>query len=167
MTGWNVDPGLWENTQGIATTGRDVADQALTTTTAAFERTRGIELTLPPRTTTVLMLKLKTPGTPYWSRPDLGISREDVSVQGREVRVKVHSLGSVPAPETVVAFRQAGRIVATAAVPALAAPVDLQAKMTEVVLTLPADANPAGGVVEIDPEHKTQEITVRNNLVQL
>jgi hypothetical protein len=167
MTGWNVDPGFWEITQGIDTKGRDVADQALATTTAVFERTRAIELTLPPRATTVLTLKLKTPGTPYWSRPDLAISREDISVLGREVRVNVHSLGSVPAPETVVAFRQAGRIVATVAVPALAAPVDLQPKTTKVVLTLPAGTDPAGGAVEIDPEHTLLEITVRNNRVQL
>jgi hypothetical protein len=167
MTGWNLNPGIWEITQGIDTKGRDTADQSLTTATAVFERTRGIELTLPPRATTVLTLKLKTPGTPYWSRPDLGFSREDVSVQGREVRVNVHSLGSVPAPETVVAFRQAGRIVATVAVPALAAPVDLQPKTTEVVLTLPAGADPAGGVIEIDPEHTLEEITVLNNRVRL
>jgi hypothetical protein len=167
MTGWNVEPGLWEITQGVDTTGRDVADREFVTTTAEFERTRAIEFTLPPRATTVLTLKLKTPGTPYWSRPDLGISREDVSVRDREVRVTVHSLGSVPAPESVVAFRQGGRIVATAAVPALAAPVDLQPKTTEVVLTLPAGTDPAGGVVEIDPEHALLEITVRNNQVQL
>jgi hypothetical protein len=132
-----------------------------------FERTRAIDLTLPPSTTTVLTLKLRTPATPYWSRPDLGISREDVSVQGREVHVRVHSLGSVPSPETVVAFRQAGRIMATAVVPALDAPLDLQPKATEVALTLPVGTDPEGGVVEIDPEHTLQEITVLNNRVEL
>jgi hypothetical protein len=167
MTGWNVDPGIWEITQGVDTTGRDVADQALTTTTAVFERTRAIELLLPPRATTVLTLRLRTPATPYWSRPDLGISREDVFLQGREVRVRVHSLGSVPAPETVVGFRKAGRIVATAVVPGLEAPVDLQPRTTEVALTLPAGTDPAGGVVEIDPEHTLLEITVLNNRVPL
>jgi hypothetical protein len=167
MTGWNVDPGIWEITQGVDTTGRDVADQALTTTTAVFERTRAIELLLPPRATTVLTLRLRTPATPYWSRPDLGISREDVFLQGREVRVRVHNLGSVPAQETVVGFRKAGRIVATAVVPGLEAPVDLQPRTTEVALTLPAGTDPAGGVVEIDPEHTLLEITVLNNRVPL
>ena len=38
MTGWNIDPGIWEITQGIDTNNDDVADGNLTTTTAAFER---------------------------------------------------------------------------------------------------------------------------------
>ncbi len=82
MTGWNIDPGVWEITQGIDTNGDDVADRDLTTSTNIFERTCSLEFTFAPRATTVLRLKLKTPGTPYWQRPDLGINREDVQGTG-------------------------------------------------------------------------------------
>jgi hypothetical protein len=168
MTGWNIDPGVWEITQGLDTNGDDVADQALTTRTAAFERSRSVGLTFAPRATTVLTFKLKTPGTPYWTRPDLGIDPEDVTVQGREVRVTVHSLGSVPSPATSVVLRDpAGRALATAELAGLPAPVDLRPKTAVVTLRLPEGADPRGCTVEIDPDHRLEEITARNNSVQL
>jgi len=98
LTGWNVDPGEWEISQGIDTRGIDAADQAIETRTARFERSRSVDLTFAPRATTILTFKLKTPGTPYWQRPDLGIERSDVRIEGRAVSVRVHSLGSVDAP---------------------------------------------------------------------
>jgi hypothetical protein len=116
----------------------------------------------------VLTLKLKTPGAPYWERPDLGLNREDVQVQGREVRVRVHSLGSVPSPETTVVFRDpAGKIIATGKVGPLPAPVDLYPKTTDIVLTLPEGVEATGGAVEIDPDHRLEEITRLNNAVKL
>ena len=168
MTGWNIDPGVWEITQGVDTNNDDVADGAVATSTAVFERTKSVELTFPPRATTVLTFKLKTPGTPYWQRPDLGIDPQDVTARGREVHVKVHSIGSVAAPATTIAVRDAsGHILATAPVPALAAPVDLLPKIAEVSLTLPAGTSTAGLSVELDPDHALNEITTRNNAVKL
>jgi hypothetical protein len=146
LTGWQIDPGQWEVTQGIATNGDDVANEALQTRTVVFERTKSLDFTFPPRSTTVLTFKLKTAGKPYWQRPDLGISREDVVVDGRTVKVKVHGLGSVDSPATTVAIRDAaGRVIATASVPALAAPVDLQPKTVEVGLVLPEGVTVSGG----------------------
>jgi hypothetical protein len=168
MTGWNIDPGVWEITQGIDTKNDDVADQSLTTWTNTFERTSSLEFTFAPRAATVLTLKLKTPGKPYWERPDLGINREDVEVQGREVRVRVHSLGSVPSPETTVVFRDwTGKIIATEKVGPLPPPLDLYPKTTDVVLTLPEGVEATGGTVEIDPDHRLEEITRLNNAVKL
>jgi hypothetical protein len=168
MTGWNIDPGVWEITQGVDTKNDDNADQSLETRTAVFERSRSLQLTLPPRATTVLTLKLKTPGTPYWSRPDLGISSLDVSVSAGQVHVKVHSLGSVPAPASSVAVRDAaGHVLATSAIPALAAPIDLVPKTADVVISLPAGSQLTGGSVELDPDHQFEEITEANNVVHL
>ncbi len=168
MTGWNVDPGTWEITQGVDTDGDDIADESLGTRTAPFERARAVTLILPPHATTVLTFKLKTPGTPYWSRPDLGIDPEDVTVKGREVRVTVHSLGAVPAPATTVVLRDAaGRVVATEKLAGLAAPLDLLPKTAIVTLKLPKDVAASGCTVEIDPEHQLDEITTRNNAVKL
>ena len=168
MTGWNLDPGLWEITQGLDTKNTDTADQSLATRTEKFERSSSLAFTLPPRATTILTLKLKTPGTPYWSRPDLGLDPQDVVIRGREVRVTVHSLGAVSAPAArLLARSRTGAIVATAAIPALAAPLDLQPKTATVVLTLPASADLTGGTIEIEPSAAIEELTALNNTVKL
>ncbi|HVW22774.1 MAG TPA: LamG-like jellyroll fold domain-containing protein [Opitutaceae bacterium] len=168
MTGWNVEPGTWEITQGVDTTGDDGADQGVRTWTSAFERSSSVDLTFAPRATTVLTFTLKAPGTPYWRRPDLGLSREDVAVDGGTVRVRVHSLGGVDAPASELAFRDAaGKIVATAPVPPLRAPADLYPKTADVVLTLPAGVSAVGGSVEIDPQHALEQITRLNDSVSL
>jgi hypothetical protein len=168
MTGWNIDPGQWEVTQGIDTKGADEADRDVTTRAVPFERSRALDLTFAPRATTVLTFTLKQAGTPYWSRPDLGIDPEDVVVHGREVLVRVHSVGAAPTPETTVAFRdRTGRIVAVDRVPPLPAPLDLMPKTVNVRLCLPDGATAAGGSVEVDPDHRLEEITTLNNVVHL
>ncbi len=168
MTGWNIDPGVWEITQGLSSDGQDRADAALARHEQVFESTRSLDFTFPPRATTVLTFRLRTPGTPYWQRPDLGIAREDVKLDGGDVRVTVHNLGSVPSPATDLVVRDhAGRVIGTAAVPPLRPPVDLFPKTEEIRLTLPGGASAAGGSVEIDPDHRLEEITIRNNAVKL
>jgi hypothetical protein len=168
LTGWNVDPGTWEITQGIDANNDDTADRDLTTRTEKLERTRALDFVFSPRVATILTFKLKTPGTPYWARPDLGLDREDVVARGDAVRVRVHSLGSVSAPASSVALRDAaGKIVASAAVPPLDAPNDLIPKTTDVTLALPAGFSAAGATVELDPDHQLEEITTRNNAVKL
>ena len=168
MTGWNIDPGVWEITQGLDTNNDDTADQSLATHEEKFERSRPLDFTLPPRATTVLTLKLKTSGTPYWSRPDLGFTHDDVVVRADTLSVTVHSLGSVPAPASTLVLRDAtGREIARVATPALAAPVDLQPKTAEVLLHLPAATPLDGATLVVDPDDALGEITVLNNTVQL
>jgi hypothetical protein len=168
MTGWNIDPGIWEILQGIDTNDDDTADGSIETRSALFERTRSIELTFAPHATTVLTFKLKSPGKPYWQRPDLGIDPQDVEVRGNEVRVTVHSLGSVGAPESEIVLRDhAGRAIATGKIPAIEAPLDLRPKTVEVLLKLPGETAVAGATVEIDPGHALTEITTLNNTVRL
>jgi hypothetical protein len=168
MTGWQVEPGLWEITQGLDTKGKDEASRDSSTRSVVFERSRSLEVTFPPRETTVLVFKRKTAGTPYRARPDLGIGRDDVSTKDGIVRVTVHSLGALAAPETTIAVKDAaGKTIATARVPALPAPLDLMPKTAVVEIKLQAGANTAGASVEIDPDHKLEEITLLNNVVRL
>jgi len=171
MTGWNIDPGIWEMTQGIdshADDAMDVADRDLAATTIPFGRSQSVELTLAPRAETVLTFKLKTPGTPYWQRPDLGLDREDVQVHGREVRVTIHNVGSAASPETIVTLRAAdGSILATERVPSIPAPIDLYPKSINIRMTLAAGATAEGGSIEIDPDNRLEEITKFNNEVRL
>ncbi len=168
MTGWDVEPGTWRVVQGVDTDGDDRADGDTTRRDVEWERSRTIAFTFPPRRTTVVTLERRKKGAPYWKRPDLGIGTDDVTVEPGRVRVIVHSLGSVDAPEATVAVRNAaGEILAEAAVPPLAAPLDFQPKTAVVELTVEPDALLAGGAVVIDPAGGLREITTVNNTVQL
>jgi len=84
------------------------------------------------------------------------------------MQVRIHSLGARATPPTTLTVRDAaGRVLATSPVPTLAAPDDLLPKTVDVGLVLPAGASLQNATVEIDPEHRVEEITVRNNTVQL
>jgi hypothetical protein len=167
MTGWEIDPGKWEIMQWVEGTSTDVPSGEVSTRTEEFERSRDIEITFPPHVTTVLELKLIAKGVPYWSRPDLGIGKEDVTIEGNRMKVIVHSLGSVDAPASKVVLRdKAGKVLASAAVPAIKAPIDLFPKTASVVLTLPSGADWKGGTVTVVSSGKLPEITQMNNRVQ-
>jgi hypothetical protein len=167
MTGWEINPGEWEIKEGAQENEnqRPVYSSSRLTT---FERSRSIDVTFAPRTTTVLELTLKQKGTPYWSRPDLGIDPEDVTIVDRRVIVKVHSLGAVDAPPASVVLRDAsGKILATTKTPVLKAPVDLLPKTAVVTLRLPMNANLDGGTVTIESAGNVPEVTLMNNTVKL
>ena len=106
-------------------------------------------------------------GVAYWSRPDLGIDASDVKVDGNHIKVTVHSIGAVDAPEAKVVLRdKAGKVIATAKAAPLKAPVDLLPKTEVVALSIPAGADWKGGSVSIEMSGKLPEITQLNNRVQ-
>jgi phage baseplate assembly protein gpV len=167
MTGWEIDPGKWEIIQG--TRGNAETDPLgnASSRTESFERSTSLDFAFAPHTTTVLELKLVEKGIPYWSRPDLGISTDDVKVDGNRMKVTVHSLGSVDAPASKVVLRDAaGKVLATAHAAALKAPLDLVPKTEVVSLTLPHNADWKGGSVSVEISGKLPEITQMNNKVQ-
>jgi Concanavalin A-like lectin/glucanases superfamily len=171
MTGWEIDPGKWEITQGTQTTNpantTAASIQNPTTQTVDFERSKTLDLTFAPHTTTVLELTLKSKGVPYWSRPDLGLDRSDVKVEGKSMKVTVHSIGSVDAPASKVVLRdRTGKVLATTNAAALKAPLDLLPKTEVVSLALPANADWKGGSVTIESSGPLPEITQKNNRVQ-
>ncbi len=168
MTGWEIDPGKWEITQGTQTDAATGPIKDASTRTLDFERSRDLDVTFPPHTTTVLELKLVDKGVPYWSRPDLGIDPDDVKVEGRTMKITVHSLGSADAPQSSVVLRdRAGTVLARAKVPALKAPLDLTPKTAVISISLPAGADCKGGSVTIEPGAAIPEITEKNNRVRL
>jgi hypothetical protein len=167
MTGWDVEPGKWEITQGLAADGDESTVRHTSTRMIEFERSKDTEITFAPRTTTVLTLKLVTKGVPYWSRPDLGITEEDVHVDGRRMMVTVHSIGAVDAPAAKLVLRdKSGRVLASTKVPALKAPTDLLPKTAEGTLLLPDSADWKGGSLTVELSGKIPEITLLNNRVQ-
>jgi hypothetical protein len=181
LRAWDVEPGQWEIVQGVDQNGDDVADGATTTSTVEFERSGEIELTLPPRVSTVLNLKLVVKGIPYWARPDLGISAEDVvSIKsdtptkgaarepGRSISVTVHSLGAVSTePTTMALVDRDGKVLLSVPLPSLEAPVDLWPRKTTITFALPAGTAGDGCSIVLDPDGKMKEITRVNNRVTL
>jgi hypothetical protein len=156
MTAWDIEPGTWRVAQGAEVR------------TIEFERTRELDITFTPREPTDIELTLVSPGTLYWSRPDLGIAERDVRVNGPTVEVTVHSLGSVDAPASRVVLRaRDGRTLATATAPALPAPLDLRPRTAIVHLRPPRGAELVGATVTIESYGRVQEITQRNNVVSL
>jgi hypothetical protein len=167
MTGWEIDPGKWEITQGTRGNAETDPVQNVSTRSESFERSTSLDFTFAPHTTTVLELKLVEKGVPYWSRPDLGIGADDVKVEGNRMKVTIHSLGAVDAPASKVVLRDGtGKVLATAHAAALKAPVDLLPKTEVVSLTLPPGANWKGGSVSVEISGKLPEITQMNNKVQ-
>jgi len=167
MTGWEVDPGKWEITQGTRGNGDGDPVQNSTTRTGEFERSRSVDVTFAPHTTTVLELKLVSKGVPYWSRPDLGIGADDIKVEGNRMKVTVHSLGAVDTPAAKVVLRdRTGKVIATASAAALKAPVDLVPKTEVVSLLVPPNTDWKGGSVTIESGGRIPEITQMNNRVQ-
>ena len=164
MSGGQIDPGEWEVTEGIDANGDDKMDGPGKTRVVTFERSADLPVTFAPRTTTVLSLKLVKPGVPYWTRPDLGLDARDVKPSAGAITVTVHNVGSVTSPASSVALVGAdGKVVASAAVPAIEAPLDLRPKTATVSIAVPAGTTTKGGRVVIDPQNALQEITKKNN----
>ena len=167
MTGWEIDPGKWEMTQGTASKD-DGPIAGKTTKTVAFERSSELPITFAPGTYTVIELTLKEKGVPYWSRPDLGIDPDDVKVVAGAVKVTVHSLGAIDAPAAKVVLRdRAGKVLATTDTPALKAPTDLIPKTATVSLAWPDHTDLKGATVTIESSGSVPEITQKNNRVVL
>ncbi len=163
MTMCNIEPGTWQIVQGLDTDDDERADTVLSTKLLYLERSKSVQVTFPPRSTTILMLTLKSSSTPYGQRPDLGIGKEDIRIQGRNISVIVHSLGSVDAPATTAVVVGNGKVITSVPVPALQAPLDLVPRTVEVNLTLPFDTDLKSCSIEIDPENTLNEITSMNN----
>jgi hypothetical protein len=168
MTGWEIDPGKWEITQGThENAGTHPVVMLIKKRTESFERSTSLDFTFAPHTTTELSLNLVEKGVPYWSRPDLGISSDDVSVEGNRMKVTVHSLGGVDAPASNVVLRDgSGKVLATASAAPLKAPLDLFPKTEVVSLVLPPGADWKGGSVSVEITGMLPEITLMNNRVQ-
>ncbi|MHB9029666.1 MAG: LamG-like jellyroll fold domain-containing protein, partial [Candidatus Latescibacterota bacterium] len=168
MNGWDVEPGTWEVTEGVDANGDDLPDTAVTRRTVAFERTGEVRFTFPPRKNYVIQMELKEKGTPYRSRPELGIGKDDVLVKGGKVEVTVHNLGSVDSPSATIALLDAsGSILARAETAALKAPLDYKPKTGKAALAVPKKISLEGCRIVIDPEGKMREITRFNNEVLL
>ena len=99
------------------------------------------------------------------TRADIGIFADDLVLKGRFLSVRVHSLGAQGAPAgNVLLEDDAGRTVASARFPALAAPLDLLPKTADVELALPVAADLARLRVRLILDGTPAEVTDANNV---
>ncbi|MEE4452150.1 LamG-like jellyroll fold domain-containing protein [Novosphingobium resinovorum] len=169
MGTWNVTAGTWEMTQGIAADGGGEASGPVARRTVELERGGSLPVAFAPGTTSVMTFRLaqKAASQPE-HRPDLGIGADDVVRKGGRLAVTVHSLGSVAAPGGTVTLETAeGKVLASAAVPPLAAPTDLSPKIAAVTLALPGGGSPTALRVRVRMAGGAPEVTQRNNVVVL
>jgi hypothetical protein len=166
MGTWNVTAGTWTMTQGTAPAGGDTAQGAVTSADVELERSGSLPVACAPGTTTVMTFKLKQKAaTQPEQRPDLGIGADDVVRKGNLINVTVHSLGSVPTPGGTATLETAdGKVLASAAIPALAAPLDLAARTATVKLTVPGGAP---STLHVRVSTGGPEVTRRNDVVVL
>ncbi|CAN5158304.1 hypothetical protein BH10PSE3_BH10PSE3_19520 [soil metagenome] len=158
MSGWDIAAGEWSVARTVE--GASVGDPAVS---AALERTVGLDMTFAPGKTTTWEFTLKTPTTPVTERADLGIGQGDVNVGKSGLSVTVHSLGAKPAPASIVGLEDAaGRELARATTPVLAAPLDLTPKTVQIALK--AVWKPGYRVRIVTPDG-APEITQLNNIV--
>lgn len=168
MTVWDVKPGKWRVRQGIDTNDDQIIDSDLTEHVVDLNRGDLLNLVFAPRKYTIVSLELVEPEEKgYWERPDLGIGPDDIKITGKNIKVRVHSLGAVATPATTIELRDAGgKLVVTAPVPSLEAPLDLKPKWTEISVDIPEGTDLSKGSIQVDPLGKIQQITRRNTIVK-
>jgi hypothetical protein len=152
MSTWNVAAGEWE----MVTNG--------TTTPLHLERSAATRVSFAPHATTEIEFTLKTPGEDVATRADLGIGSDDIVAKGGKLSVTVHSLGAKDAAGGTLTVEDAsGKPLASAPIPALAAPLDLTPKTTTVRVSLPKGA----ARVRVSLPGNAPEVTQLNNVVKL
>jgi hypothetical protein len=168
MTGWHVAPGQWKMSCGRDANGDDRIDGTATPKIVGFERSVGLPLTFKPHVTTVCEFELDKRLTGIRDRADLAFGLDDVHVGNGEIAVTIHNLGSRPSePGTITLEDAAGKTIAHASVPVIAAPVDLFPKTAGVRIVLPAGTKFSGARIRLTQSGDRPEITQTNNTVVL
>ena len=168
MTGWDIAAGTWRMSSGVDSNADDNADRGVARQEVQLERSASVEVSFAPHQTTVLDFALARPLAPVEQRPDLGIGADDVQLKGRELSVTVHSLGAAATPAGVLQVSDAsGRVVASAPVQPLSAPLDLKPKTTVVSVTLPRDSAVQGYRVSVHLAGGAPEVTRVNNEITM
>ena len=164
MIGGELKPGLWHVRSGIDGNGDNQADNLEAERTVRLEKGLGTDLVLPPHQTIVYDFDLAQAGDDPATRPDIGISADDLHRQGDTLTVRVHSLGAKPTPTGLVTIMGPdGKQLAQAPFAGLQAPIDLLPKTEDVSLPLPAGTPRAGLTVTLTLDGGIREVTAANN----
>jgi hypothetical protein len=130
-----------------------------------LEHGRGVALTMPSRQTATYTFELVRPGDEPATRPDIGLSADDLTVARGKLTVTVHSLGAKPTPPgTATLVDATGRTIANARFAELAAPLDLMPKIATVTMRLPRGVVATGQRVVLTLDGGPAETTAANNI---
>jgi len=153
---WDLPAGTWRLTvtpAGGAAEAREVY----------LERGMTVPIQMPAEAAVEIEMELLEAGD--WSprRPDLALSAtEGARLRDGRLTVTVHNVGALDAPACTAMVRHGDEVLAEAAVPALAAPLDFEPKTADVAFALPEGAT--GEVtITIDAADAVPEITELNN----
>ncbi len=164
MRVWRLPHGRYQVTVGVDTDGDDEPDARVTTDEQELWRYDGaLPFSARPGQTVVIELTLLEELDDIRERPDLAIGPGDVVREDDTLSVTVHNIGGSTAPASVLQVLGEAGEIATAQVPALDAPHDLQPKTATVRIDLPEGAEPT--MVLLDPAGAIDEITEANNRV--
>jgi hypothetical protein len=162
LIGAQLAPGTWRISGGIDANGDDQPDTT-SERSAVLERGKAVDLTFPSRQTVVYRFERIAPGDDPATRADIGLSRDDIRLNGRRLSVRVHSLGAQATPAgTVIVEDVSGGEVARRRFAALAAPLDLKARTAEVSVSLPSMVKQ--GRVRLELDGAVAEVTELNNI---
>jgi hypothetical protein len=162
---WDVKPGKWIVHQGLDTDDDQLIDSFETSNIVNLERGKELPLVFAPRKYNIVILKLIEPSKGELQElPDLAIGPEDIKIGGKEVTIRVHNIGGAMSPLTILELRDGrGKLIATAQVPSLEAPVDLLPRWKEISFHIEPGTDLAHGSLQLDPDGKITEITRINS----
>ncbi|MFC1717516.1 hypothetical protein ACFL6S_27900 [Candidatus Poribacteria bacterium] len=167
MRVWALEHGLYQLSIGPDADGDREIDRFERSKEMELIKADSIELTLPPRTVTLIDINQVKKLDPIFTRADLAIAAREVDMKGRTVTGTIHNIGSSDATDVVIAVVDAeGRTVLQKSMGTLSAPVDLVPKRLPFALQLP-DEPKAGWRLVLDPEQRIPEIYEGNNEIAL
>ena len=139
-----------------------------TSTLVTFGRGKHVKLTLPPRCSYRIEMKLRGKGTDYNQLTDWAIDQKDITIEKGNIQVCLHNLSGKDAPRALVVLTDpSGKVLSQSSSSFLAAPNDLNARTTRVQLSCPEGVSLKGCRIVIDPNNEIDEIYENNNQVAL
>ena len=142
--------------------------QGNTSTLVTFGRGKHVTLTLPPRCSYRIEMKLKGKGKDYNQLTDLAIDHKDITIEKGNIQVCLHNVSGKDAPRALVVLTDSsGKVLSQSRSSILAAPNDLNARTTRVQLSCPEGVSLKGCRIVIDPNNEIDEIYENNNQVAL
>ena len=168
MTVWDIKPGKWRICQGTDNNEDQVIDGEVAESVVYLERGGSVNLHFVERKYNIVSLELIEPSEKgYWDLPDLGIGPDDIKINGKQIIVKVHNIGGAKSSETIMEVEDAkGNITATVIVPPIEAPLDLEPRWKDIVISVIDGTDLTSGSVQIDPDRKTGQISHQNDIVK-
>jgi len=165
---WRLLPGTYKATLSHDRNDDGVAEAAISKQTLALDRGAYVNLTLPPRQSSILNIEAVKTHEPAYDLPDPSIGPADLHLEsGGTLHIKVHNVGTRPVENLSVRATdvQTGTVIGQATVDTIPPPLDLQPKIS--LLAIPnADALSKGTIaVELDPERKHPDMNRYNNRV--